>query len=204
MYDSVLIIPRPPCCIELYTKFILIFKFPRTNEPILFLRVCIWVSLKVSTGAKTPICESSYVFAILIWPTIDSLNFAQNSDIPLIFTMSLLKLVSSKSKFSLMSKPKIVKFFTIEKPVSTIFSAKSGVTLIGKTWVFSTLIIRPDNLPKLSRIALTFPIFSGSQLTRMETSSANYCHRHENRSWRLGGQPWGLVLTSIAEVQELK
>ena len=89
--------------------------------------------MKVSTGAKTPICESSYVFAILIWPTIDSLNFAQNSDIPLIFTMSLLKLVSSKSKFSLMSKPKIVKFFTIEKPVSTIFSAKSGVTLIGKT-----------------------------------------------------------------------
>ena len=127
MNDSVSIIPRPPCCIALNTMFIFTFKFPRTNEPISFLRVCILVSLKESTRAKKPICENRYVFAILIRPTIDSLNFAQNNDIPLIFTKSLLKLVSSKSKFSLMSKPKIVKFFTIEKPVSAIFSAKSGV-----------------------------------------------------------------------------
>ena len=64
MYDSVLIIPRPPCCIPLYTMFKFTFKFPCTNEPILFLRVGIWVSLKESTGAKKPTCESRYVFAM--------------------------------------------------------------------------------------------------------------------------------------------
>jgi len=36
----------------LYTVFIGVFKLPRTKDPISFLRVCIWVSLKESTGAK--------------------------------------------------------------------------------------------------------------------------------------------------------
>jgi len=47
--------------------------------------------------------------------------------------MSLLKLVSSRWKISLISNPKIVRFFTIEKPVSAMFSAKLGDTFMGKT-----------------------------------------------------------------------
>ena len=69
--------------------------------------------------------------------TIESLNFAQNNDVPLIFTMSLLKLVSPRSKFSLMSNPKIVRFFTIEKPVS----AKLGDTFMGKFEFFLRLLL---------------------------------------------------------------
>ena len=73
--------------------------------------------------------------------TIESLNFAQNNDVPLIFTMSLLKLVSPRSKFSLMSNPEIVRFFTIEKPVSAIFSAKLGDTFMGKFEFFLRLLL---------------------------------------------------------------
>ena len=69
--------------------------------------------------------------------TIESLNFAQNNDVPLIFTMSLLKLVSPRSKFSLMSNPEIVRFFTIEKPVS----AKLGDTFMGKFEFFLRLLL---------------------------------------------------------------
>jgi len=69
-----------------------------------------------------------------------------------------------------MSNPKSVRFITIAKPVSAMFSAKLGDTFMGKTWVFFTFIIKPDNLPKSSRIVLTFSIDSGSPLTSMETS----------------------------------
>ena len=141
MKDSISIIPKPPCCIALYTMFIVVFKFPCTKEPISFLRFCNWVSLKGSTGAKKMICERRYVFAILIRPTTESLNFAQINDIPLIFTISLLKLVSTRWKVSLMSNPKSVRFITIAKPVSAMFSAKLGDTFMGKTWVFLHLLL---------------------------------------------------------------
>ena len=98
---------------------------------------------------------------------------AQNKELPLILLNSLLKFACSRSTLVEISRPNIVILSTMEKPVARISFLKFSDTLIGRIFVFSTFIWRPDNLLKLSKMFLQLIIFSDFPSTRIDTSSAN-------------------------------